>query len=350
MTRLREDIEENADFGTDCRSSRRKLPKITKPESRRFLLLNGRRLSLSFYLHTITWRPYTNTVLETLPHFCLAGSQVWRSRTTLVCFHIIELHHPDRVLRQFGLLQHIPEAVLAIPRINSRGRADKDWVAYHASYIQRWNDRLVDIAKVDLEVDPDPVRATTVYMQWYWTITRRWISTPVQRPPLAYQPHGHVERVLRSHYTIRRVLPDIPGSGVLDALLQVADQMEAVLETLPTLPHTVPPRPADYGGPSTSGHAPVYSPPRPSSPIEEPPALVPEDPPGPIDIVYYRRRRHMRYLHTDQPSSSAPPRPDILPTPAMIEHELGRVIETQDTQPVIEGAAIEHLVGDLRAF
>ncbi|XP_020112481.1 serine/threonine-protein phosphatase 7 long form homolog [Ananas comosus] len=46
----------------------------------------------------ITWRPYDDTVLETLPPFCLAGSQVWRSRTTLVCFHIIELHHPDRVL------------------------------------------------------------------------------------------------------------------------------------------------------------------------------------------------------------------------------------------------------------
>ncbi|OAY70416.1 hypothetical protein ACMD2_25714, partial [Ananas comosus] len=154
----------------------------------------------------------------------------------------------------------------------------------------------------------------------------------------------------RSHYTIKRVLRDIPGGGVLDALLQVADQMEAILETLSMLPHTVPPRPADYGGPSTSGHAPVYSPPRPSSPIEEPPyvmdtapAPVPEDPPRPVDIIYHRRRRQMRYLHTDQPSSLAPPRPDILPTPAMIEHEIGWVIETQDTQPVNEGAAIEYL-------
>ncbi|XP_020095655.1 serine/threonine-protein phosphatase 7 long form homolog [Ananas comosus] len=113
----------------------------------------------------ITWRPYDDTVLETLPLFCLAGSQVWRSRSFLVCFHIIELHHPDRVLRQFGLLQHIPEAVLVIPRINSRGRADKDWTAYHASYIQRWNNRLVDIADVAPGTDPDPIRATTVYMQ-----------------------------------------------------------------------------------------------------------------------------------------------------------------------------------------
>ncbi|OAY67812.1 hypothetical protein ACMD2_21621, partial [Ananas comosus] len=197
----------------------------------------------------------------------------------------------------------------------------KQCLPYLASIHERWNDRLVDIA----EVDPE-------------TITRRWISMPVQRPPLTYQPRGHVERVLRSHYTIRRVLPDIPGGGVLDALSHVADQIEVVLKTLPTLPHTVPPRPADYGGPSTSGHVPVYSPPRPSSPMEEPPyvmdtapAPLPEDPPRPVDIVYHRRRRQMQSLYTDQPSSSAPPRPDILLTPAMIEHEIGGVIETQDT-------------------
>ncbi|OAY83049.1 hypothetical protein ACMD2_23737, partial [Ananas comosus] len=195
-----------------------------------------------------------------------------------------------------------------------------------------------------LAIEPSPA--------WYWTITRSWISTPVQRPPLAYQPRGHIERVLRSHYSIRRVLPDIPGGGVLDALSHVADQMEAVLKTLPTLPYTIPPRPADYGRPSTSGHAPVYSLPRPSSPIEEPPyayvmdpapAPVLEDPPRPVDIVYHRRRRQMQSLHTDQPSFSAPPRPDILLTPAMIEHEIERVIEMQDTQQIIEGAAIEHL-------
>ncbi|OAY81124.1 hypothetical protein ACMD2_06737, partial [Ananas comosus] len=203
--------------------------------------------------------------------------------------------------------------------------ANEDSASYHASYIQRWNDRLVDIAEVVPETDPDHIRATTIYIQWYWTITRRWISTLVQRPPLAYQPRGHVERVLRSHYTIKRVLSDITGGGVLDALSHVADQMEAVLETLPTLSHTVPPRSVDYGGASTYGHAPVYSPSRPSSPIEEPPyadvmdpapAPVPQDPPRAVDI----------------PSSSDPPRPDILPTPA-----------TAVIEPVIEGAAIEHL-------
>ncbi|OAY64032.1 hypothetical protein ACMD2_22159 [Ananas comosus] len=33
-------------------------------------------------------------------------------------------------------------------------------------------------------------------MEWYWQITRRWISRPVQRPPLTYQPRGQTERAL----------------------------------------------------------------------------------------------------------------------------------------------------------
>ncbi|OAY76021.1 Serine/threonine-protein phosphatase [Ananas comosus] len=134
--------------------------------------------------------PYTEDVLIGLPAFCLEGSAIWRSRTSLICYHIVELHLPDRVLRQFGLLQHIPDPVEAIQRITSQGRSGEDWAAFHAPYIQRWADRLEHIAEQSPFVDPDPIRATSVYMQWYWGITRRWISRPVQRPPLTFLPRG----------------------------------------------------------------------------------------------------------------------------------------------------------------
>ncbi|OAY81076.1 Serine/threonine-protein phosphatase [Ananas comosus] len=101
-------------------------------------------------------------VLVGLPAFCLEGSAIWRSRTSLICFHIVELHLPDRILRQFGLLQHIPEAVEAIQRITSQGRSGEDWTAFHAPYIQRWADRLEHIAEQSPFVDPDPIRATSV--------------------------------------------------------------------------------------------------------------------------------------------------------------------------------------------
>ncbi|OAY84141.1 Serine/threonine-protein phosphatase [Ananas comosus] len=144
----------------------------------------------------VTWMPYTKDVLIGLSAFCLEGSAIWRSRTSLICFHIVELHLPDRVLHQFGLLQHIPEVVEVIQRITSQGRSGEDWAAFHAPYIQRWADRLKHIAEQSPFVDPDPIRASFVYMQWYWEITRRWISRLVQRPPLTFLPRGNVERRL----------------------------------------------------------------------------------------------------------------------------------------------------------
>nr|CAD1829138.1 unnamed protein product [Ananas comosus var. bracteatus] len=104
----------------------------------------------------------------------------------------------------------------------------------------------------------------------------------------------------RSHYTIERVLPDISYGKVSEVLTQVANRIEPILETLPTLPNTVqsvPPRPTKYNRPPTSGHVP---------------------------------------LHT-------PSQPNIVPTPAMADRELRLVIKTQNTQPVVEGATIEHL-------
>ncbi|OAY78948.1 Serine/threonine-protein phosphatase [Ananas comosus] len=116
----------------------------------------------------ITWRPYTDAVLEVLPAFCVQGSEVWRSLTTLICFHIVELHVPDRVLRQFGLLQHIPIHVETIRRFTSQGRPDEHWGHFHAAHIERWGQRLQAIIDQHLIVGDDPVQATSIYMEWYW--------------------------------------------------------------------------------------------------------------------------------------------------------------------------------------
>ncbi|XP_020112145.1 serine/threonine-protein phosphatase 7 long form homolog [Ananas comosus] len=148
----------------------------------------------------ITWRPYTDAVLEVLPAFCVQGSEVWRSRTTLICFHIVELHVPDRVLRQFGLLQHIPIHVETIRRFTSQGRPDEHWGHFHAAHIERWEQRLQAIIDQDPIVSDDPVQATSIYMEWYWQITRRWISRPVQRLPLTYTLAARPREHWWTHY------------------------------------------------------------------------------------------------------------------------------------------------------
>ncbi|OAY76830.1 Serine/threonine-protein phosphatase [Ananas comosus] len=121
----------------------------------------------------ITWRPYTDAIIVALPAFCVQGSEVWLSRTTLIYFHIVELHVPDRVLRQFGLLQHIPINVETIRRVTSQGQPDEDWTHFHAPHIERWGQRLQAIIDQQPIIGDDPVQATSIYMEWYWQITRR---------------------------------------------------------------------------------------------------------------------------------------------------------------------------------
>ncbi|XP_020080435.1 serine/threonine-protein phosphatase 7 long form homolog [Ananas comosus] len=40
----------------------------------------------------VTWMPYTEDVLNGLPAFCLEGSAIWRSRTSLICAIYVDYH------------------------------------------------------------------------------------------------------------------------------------------------------------------------------------------------------------------------------------------------------------------
>ncbi|XP_020255116.1 serine/threonine-protein phosphatase 7 long form homolog [Asparagus officinalis] len=52
------------------------------------------------------WEPYT-PFLDHLPPICTEYPVIWRARVHLICFEIVEMHVPDRVLRQFDLAQHV---------------------------------------------------------------------------------------------------------------------------------------------------------------------------------------------------------------------------------------------------
>ncbi|KAL5176890.1 Serine/threonine-protein phosphatase 7 long form [Glycine soja] len=60
--------------------------------------------------HEFLWEPYTTTVMSMLPPICLVGSMSWCAVVPLICFHVVEWHQSDRVLRQFGMQQPIPES------------------------------------------------------------------------------------------------------------------------------------------------------------------------------------------------------------------------------------------------
>ena len=55
----------------------------------------------------IGWESYRN-YLGSLPAYCTAGQHIWRSIMPPIHFWVVEGHHPERVLRQFGMKQGIP--------------------------------------------------------------------------------------------------------------------------------------------------------------------------------------------------------------------------------------------------
>ncbi|KAL5138096.1 Serine/threonine-protein phosphatase 7 long form [Glycine soja] len=99
------------------------------------------------------WEPYIATVLSMLPPICLVGSAAWCVVVPLICFHVVEWHQPDRVLRQFGMQQPIPESPSQPQNIHGltlKGKQDENW--FHPIY-QR---------KTKMFVDPNNANTTTL--------------------------------------------------------------------------------------------------------------------------------------------------------------------------------------------
>ena len=76
--------------------------------------------------------------LAHLPAFCVAGRDVWTTKVPLVCFWLVEKHTPDRVLRQFEMVQEIPPYVDtddALYDIDLRGKIAVNWRDKHYGHI-----------------------------------------------------------------------------------------------------------------------------------------------------------------------------------------------------------------------
>jgi hypothetical protein len=54
---------------------------------------------------------YTENLILSASLICREGFDIWLAQVPLHCFDIVEMHNLDRVMRQFGLSQHIPDYV-----------------------------------------------------------------------------------------------------------------------------------------------------------------------------------------------------------------------------------------------
>ncbi|CAI9756804.1 unnamed protein product [Fraxinus pennsylvanica] len=137
------------------------------------------------------WEPYPDDVLASLPQYCISGRRIWQTVSPLICFDVVEFHHPDRALRQFGQQQTIPAVCDTIPDIHltdRRGRQNYDWAHHHRQFVDMWTDRFARIFSTP-PID-GPMDQSDPYKLWYERITRLLIGNPATRPNTGYQGVG----------------------------------------------------------------------------------------------------------------------------------------------------------------
>ncbi|KAL0540517.1 hypothetical protein IC582_020525 [Cucumis melo] len=148
-----------------------------KSEQSANMLLTYRQIFDRLTHTQINWTPYTSDVMTLLPDRCHNGQLIWTYVGPLICFHIVELHAPDRVLRQFGMHQPLPSFCNTNPalhRIDLRGKHDQDWCKIHVEYITKWHSRNEFCVKGVATNEPT---VSDDYFSWYSSITRRFITT-----------------------------------------------------------------------------------------------------------------------------------------------------------------------------
>ncbi|KAL4383848.1 hypothetical protein GQ457_15G008650 [Hibiscus cannabinus] len=86
------------------------------------------------------WRPYLDEDLFVLiPERAYEDEENWCSVMPLIHFTLVEMFYKDRVLRQFGYHQPVPNIPLNMneyEQIDTRGKSDTYWPVKHAQYIE----------------------------------------------------------------------------------------------------------------------------------------------------------------------------------------------------------------------
>ena len=127
------------------------------------------------------WEPYRDVGYEFFG-VDVHMQDMWRAVTPVLAFHIVEMHQPDRCMRQFGMQQHIPSPAPQLRGAHDltlRGKMTKDWDLKMAPFIQLWNTRDERIETTD--PSNGPISPNSKYMTWFFTHTRRYMTRQVAK-------------------------------------------------------------------------------------------------------------------------------------------------------------------------
>ncbi|KAJ0510285.1 putative protein-serine/threonine phosphatase [Helianthus annuus] len=131
------------------------------------------------------WRPY-DAVMDRLPAICTSGSRSWRSACPLIYWETVEHHYPQRIMRQFGMVQRIPPSLpitvtehARLHKLTRNGKTGWHWAVHHGQYIDAWNLRHQTV------VDGERITSYSVaddYMAWFMRHTVLYLSNPSLPP------------------------------------------------------------------------------------------------------------------------------------------------------------------------
>ncbi|RYR60675.1 hypothetical protein Ahy_A04g017731 [Arachis hypogaea] len=146
------------------------------------------QVSCSDETHTISiqfvWESYSSAEVSAVIHPEILADEhrkLWTAVTSLIYFAAIEWHQVDRVLPQFGGLQHLPEPALNIDWLHAKdGRGGDKWFpTYYQEWHQHWKNRLHSVIWVDRVLDPGP---SSDYLEWWCRVAHRFLSPNDSRP------------------------------------------------------------------------------------------------------------------------------------------------------------------------
>ncbi|KAI8535436.1 hypothetical protein RHMOL_Rhmol10G0173900 [Rhododendron molle] len=127
----------------------------------------------------VIWRPYSEELLSSLPPSCRAGRAIWMANVPLLNFPMVQMHMPNRVMRQFGHRQTISTHCNCRQPLHGKNwkAGQKDYRQDHHAELEMWNHRLNHIIPAG-EADPHEYAypADDPYVTWYERITVQYIS------------------------------------------------------------------------------------------------------------------------------------------------------------------------------
>ncbi|KAK4388086.1 protein MAINTENANCE OF MERISTEMS [Sesamum angolense] len=162
--------------------------------------------------------------------------QLWRSICPLIFYAIVEMHHPERVLRQFGMMQNIPDQPdtrdMSLHKITRSNRTGTDWVLQHILYITRWQRRYDTV----IQRQPISNRRDTDrgYWEWYNNITRHFVSSSTdRRVESGYQPGDApmLQIVVNTLQTLFQSKP-VDVEGYRQLVAQLEHEVQIIAEAI----------------------------------------------------------------------------------------------------------------------